>query len=238
MGNAQAQEAGSTGGPVFRSGLIGLMAAWALFATGEVLYGDLDGATDFAAIADASGRFAAGALLQLLAAVLLAGGVVALILSLRERAPRLALFGGWLGLVSAVGVAAFSQFHLVLLAMTDPALDRSALNSFLTGPLQTGGLWGIPIIFVLVAVPVGFFLLALGTARAGLTSRLPAGLIVVHTVVHLGIPDDRVEVASHYLLAVALAWIAISVLRQSAPPAAREPSGAQPHARESATTTQ
>jgi hypothetical protein len=199
------------------SGIIALMAAWFLFATGEALYGDLDGTTDFGAIADASGRFAAGALLELAAAVLLAVGAAALMMLLRDAAPRLSVIGGWVTLAGAVGVAGFAQFHLMLLAMSDAALDRTAMNAFLVGSLEEVGLWGIPVIFVLLAVPIGLLLLALGTARAGITSHVPAVLIGVYMVVHLvgipGIAGDWTEVLSHYLLAGVLFWIGWRVFR-------------------------
>jgi hypothetical protein len=199
------------------SGIVAFMAAWFFFATGEALYGDLDGASDFGAIADASGRFAVGALLELAAAVLLAVGAAAMMMLLRDGAPRLSVIGGWVTLVGAVGVAGFAQFHLMLLAMTDAALDRNAMNAFLTGSLEQIGLWGVPVFFVLLAVPIGLLLLAAGTARAGITSRLPAALIGVYMVAHLlgipGVAGDWSEVLSHYLLAGVLFWIGVQAFR-------------------------
>jgi hypothetical protein len=200
-----------------RSGLVALMASWFFVATGEALYGTLDRAEDIGAIGAAATRFGAGALLQVVAAILLAVGVAALMAAVRPAAPRLSTVGGWIGLTGAVGVGAFAQFHLVLLAMTDASLDTAAINAFLNGPLQTGGLWGIPILFVLAAVPLGLLLLALGAAHAGIVSRWPAILIGVYTVVHLagipGVDGEWSEVGSHYFLAVVLAWIGIAVLR-------------------------
>jgi hypothetical protein len=200
---------------LYTAGAIGLMTTWFLFATGEALYGDLDQVQDLGLIADASGRFAAGALLELLAAIMLLPGVVVLMVMLRERAPRLSLVGGWLALTGAVGVGAFAQFHLLLLAMTDPTLDQVAMNEFASGTLsESAGLWGIPIMFVLVALPLGLLLLAVGLARAGITSAVPAWLIGVYVAVHLLIPNEWTEVGSHYLLAATLAWIGVVVLRR------------------------
>lgn len=200
-------------GPFGVFGVIGLMSAWFLFAMGETLYGDLDGADSLAPIADASGRFAAGALLELLGAVMLVPGIVLLIGLTRQRAPMLSQVGGWLALAGTVGLGAFVQVHLLQLAMTDPALDRAALDGFMAGPLQEGGLWTIPIALVLLPLPIGLLLLAAGAARAGITSRWPALLIGTYIVVHLGIANEWTEVGSHYLLAVVLLWIGLSILR-------------------------
>jgi hypothetical protein len=108
----------------FASGLIGLATAWGFVAAGETLYGDLDGATDLAAIAAQGGRFSAGALLELIGAVLLAGGAAAAIIRLSATSPRLASLGGWITLASAASLGAFAMFHLVLLAMADDVAHR------------------------------------------------------------------------------------------------------------------
>lgn len=203
-----------TTGRLMRSGIVGLMLTWLLVATGETLYGELDGTTDLGEIADAAGRFGAGTLLQLAAAVLLAGAATGMMLLLRDRAPRLGLVGGWLTLAGAVGLGSFAQTHMLMLAMADASLDRVALNAFLAGPMaEGGGLWTIPIMFVLVLLPVGLLLLALGAASAGLSSRWPAALIIAHVVIHLGFSQIPVlEVGSHYILAVALAWLGWNIL--------------------------
>jgi hypothetical protein len=192
------------------SGVIALSAAWFFFGTGKWLHVNLDTATDYAAIAAASGRFLTGAILQLIAGILLAVGVAALMITSRDAAPKLTAVGGWIAMIGAVGTGGFAQFNLLQVAMADPSLDRTAFNDFLVGPLAEVGVWGVPIMLVLFAVPVGLFLLALGTARAGITSYWPAWLIIAYVVIHLGVGST---VVSHYLLGAVLAWIGISVLR-------------------------
>jgi hypothetical protein len=205
---------GSTLGPLMTSGVVAFMLAWLLMATGEALYGDLDGAVDLNDIADASVRFGAGALLQLLAAVMLAGGTAAVMMLIIGRAPKLARAGGWLTLTGAVGLGAFAQTHMLFLAMAHSTPDRVALNAFLAGPMsEAGGLWAVAIIIVILVLPIGLILLALGTAAAGLTSRWPALLIVAHVIIHLGFDDNGIiEVGSHFVLAAALFWMGWSIL--------------------------
>jgi hypothetical protein len=204
-------------------GALGLMSAWLLFATGELLYGDLDAMTDPVAIAEASGRFATGALLQLAAAVLLAVGVVALIAVTRDRTPRLSHVGGLLGLAGAVGLGAWAQLHLVVHALATADLDTGAVSAVLNGPLQDFGLWGIPIMFVLLPLPVGLILLTIGTARAGMSSRWVPYAIGFYVAFHLLLPGggDWTQVISHYLLAGVLAWVGFDMLRH---PGAQPPS--------------
>lgn len=207
----------TTAAPLVTSGLVGLAACWFVFGTGELLYGALDGATDFAQIQAARGRFGLAALLQLLSAVLLAGGVAGLVRVLGRAAPRRTTVGAWLTMAGAVGVGAFAQFHLLLLAMSAPELDREGMNGFLTGPLESGGLWSVPIVLVLLAVPLGLLLLALAAAAAGMSSRWPAVLVAAHIVLHLAVPKPEWgEPASHYVLAVALLWLAVDARRSAA----------------------
>jgi hypothetical protein len=197
-------------------GAFALMSAYFLFATGELLYGDLDAMTDPVAIAEASGRFATGAVLQFIAAVMLAVGVVALIAVTRDRTPRLSHVGGFLGLASAVGLGAWAQLHLVVLALSTADLDMGAVSAVLNGPLQDFGLWGIPIMFVLLPLPIGLILLTLGSARAGITSRWVPYAIGFYVVFHLAFaPGEWLPVVAHYLMAGILAWAGVDVLRHS-----------------------
>jgi hypothetical protein len=196
-------------------GAIGLMTAWLLFATGELLYGELDAMTDPTAIADASGRFGAGALLQLAAAVMFAVAVVSLIGLTRDRTPRLSHAGGFLALLGVVGLGAWAQFHLVVLELTTADLDTAVVNDFLNGSLQDFGLWGVPIMFVLLPLPIGLILLTVGTARAGISSRWVPYAIGFYLLFHLALPGggDWSQVASHFLLAAILAGVGVDVLR-------------------------
>jgi hypothetical protein len=196
-------------------GALALMSAWFLFATGELLYGDLDAMTDPIAIAEASGRFATGAVLQFAAAIMLAVGLVALIAVTRDRTPRLSHAGGFLALAGAVGLGAWAQLHLIVLALSTADLDMGAVTAVLNGPLQDFGLWGIPIMFVLLPLPIGLILLTVGTARAGITNRWAPYAIGFYVAFHLFLPGggDWTQVISHYLLAAILAWVAFDVLR-------------------------
>jgi hypothetical protein len=190
------------------------MSAWLLFATGELLYWDLDQMTSLDAIEAAAGRFGTAALLELVAAVLLLPAIMTLVLLTRSHAPRLAAVGGTLAAIGAVGTGAFAQFHLVVLAMTDGGLDRGAMEVFLNTTLQEGGgLWTIPIMFVLLALPIGLLLLAVAGARSGITSRWSAWLIGAYLVLHLGVGGEWVEVGAHFGLAAVLAWIGVGVWR-------------------------
>jgi hypothetical protein len=196
-------------------GAIGLMTAWLLFATGELLYGELDAMTEPAAIAAASGRFGAGALLQLAAAVMLAIAVVTLIGLTRDRTPRLSHAGGFLALLGVVGVGAWAQFHLVVLELSTAGLDTAVVSEFLNGSLQDFGLWGIPIMFVLLPLPIGLILLTIATSRTGISSRWVPYAIGFYLLFHLALPGggEWSQVASHYLLAATLAWVGVDVLR-------------------------
>jgi hypothetical protein len=192
------------------SGVLAFMASWFFFGAGKWLHVNLDVAKDYSAIAAASGRFLTGAIFQLVAAILLAVGVAAVMMALRDAAPKLSAVGGWIAMIGAIGAAGFAQFNLMQLVMADPSLDRAALNDVLNGPLADFGAWGIPIMFVLFAVPVGLFLLALGIARAGIAPSWPAWLIAVYVVIHLGIGSS---IISHFLLGGALVWMGLSLLR-------------------------
>jgi hypothetical protein len=200
-------------------GAFALMSAWFLFATGELLYGDLDAMTDPIAIAEASGRFATGAMLQFIAAVMLAAGVVALIAVTRDRAPRLSHVGGFLALAGAVGLGAWAQLHLVVHALSTADLDMGAVSAVLNGPLQDFGLWGIPIMFVLLPLPIALILLTIGTARAGITSRWVPYAIGLYVAFHLVLPggNDWTQVIAHYMFAAILAWVGVGVLRYRGP---------------------
>lgn len=188
--------------------LYGLALAWVLFTVGEGLYGELDSLDDLGQIASAGGRFQTAALLELAAALLLIAGIVEMARHIRPDAPRLAGIGRWLALAGTVGLGAFVEVHLLVSDMTSPDLDREAISEFLTGPMAEGGIWSVPIVLVLIALPLGLLLLAIGLTKSDLIPSWPVWLIGLHIIVHLGIDGPLVEVGSHALLAIAL--IAIS----------------------------
>lgn len=188
--------------------LYGLALAWVLFTVGEGLYGELDSLDNLEEIASAAGRFQTAALLELAAALLLIAGIVHMARCIRPDAPRLAGIGRWLALAGTVGLGAFVEVHLLVFDMTAPGLDREAISGFLTGPMAQGGIWSVPIVLVLIALPLGLLLLAIGLTRSDIIPAWPAWLIGLHIVVHLGIDHPLVEVGSHAILAIAL--IAIS----------------------------
>ena len=188
--------------------LYSLALAWVLFTVGEGLYGELDSLDNLDGIASATTRFQTAALLELAAALLLIAGIVQMARHIRPDARRLAGIGRWLALAGTVGLGAFVEVHLLVFDMTAPGLDREAISGFLTGPMAQGGLWAVPIVLVLIALPLGLLLLAIGLSRSDIIPAWPAWLIGLHIVVHLGIDHPLVEVGSHAILAIAL--IAIS----------------------------
>jgi len=226
VASVAARSGGASGAAVhpFTSGLIAFALAWAFVAAGETLYGDLDGATDLAAIAADGGRFGAGALLELLAAALLAAGSAGVLIALRAASPRLATIGAWMTFVSAACLGAFAMFHLFLLGMANDVANRVGLNGFLLGPLSSEpGLWGVPILWILLGCPVGLLLLATAAARSRMAPWWPALLIVVSVVLHLGGFSGATEIISHGILAASLAWLAIALMRPFAATASTAP---------------
>jgi len=109
--------------------------------------------------------WAAAAMLELAAAVVIPLGVAALVSAVRDRGSTLATIGGALGVLGTVGMAAIAFRHIFIygMATVDRAQALHALDrvDHVFGPLV------LPLMFF---APIAFVVLAAGAVRAGLAS--------------------------------------------------------------------
>lgn len=191
-----------------------LLLAWVPMTIGEALYDEMDSVTKLTDIVDPA-RMEAAALLQLLSALLLIPAAVTVMHLTRRRAPVLAWLGGGLTIVTAVAIAAFSQFHLLLAELTRVDGDTAAVNRFLADNLTGFGAWSIPILLLLVGMTFGIPLLVAAAWRAGVVHVTAPVLAVFATVLHMVGSAPTGEVVSHALLAGAIAMVGVGVWRRT-----------------------
>lgn len=132
--------------------------------------------------------WAAAAILELLAAVVMPLAVAGLVQAVRSRGATLATVGGALGVLGTVGMAAIAFRHVFIygLATTDRAQALRALDrvDHVFGPIA------LPLMFF---GPIALVVLACAAARAGLVARwVPVGTVVFFVADMLPIPGAEV----------------------------------------------
>ena len=194
---------------------VGLMVGWLPFAIGEALFGSLDAMNDLSAIAANSTRFRVAAALEFVTALPMIPAVIGLMHLLARRKPVLGAVGGVISLAGVVALGAFVELHLLALEMSTPGLNRAAMSEFAAHRLDGFGPFAVPILLVLL-MPLGLLLLAIGLKRANLVPLWAPLLVGVHILIHFGVETELGEAGSHFVLAVALALIGWRVHRMSA----------------------
>lgn len=220
QGNERAPEPTATATAGSRAGLklitaVSLMVGWLPFAIGEALYGSLDAMDDLSAIAANSTRFGLAAALEFVTALAMIPAVVGMMYLLARRRPMLGAVGGVISLAGVVALGAFVELHLLALEMSAPDLDRAAMTEFAATRLDGFGPFAVPILLVLL-MPLGLLLLAIGLKRDNLVTLWAPLLIGVHILIHFGVETELGEAGSHFVLAVALALIGWRVHRMPA----------------------
>ena len=132
--------------------------------------------------------WAAAALLELLAAVVMPLAVAGLVQAVRGRGASLATVGGALGVLGTVGMAAIAFRHVFVYGMA--TIDRAQALHALDRVDHTFGLIALPLMFF---GPIAFVVLACAAARAGIVSRwVPVGTVVFFVADRLPIPGAEV----------------------------------------------
>lgn len=193
----------------------GLMIGWLPFAIGEALYGSLDAMDDLSAIAANSTRFGLAATLQFITALAMIPAVIGMMRLVARRRPVLGAVGGAVSLAGVIALGAFVELHLLALEMSAPGLDRAAMTEFVATRLDGFGPFAVPILLVLL-MPLGLLLLAIGLNRAKLVTLWAPLLVGVHILIHFGVETELGEAGSHLVLAVALALVGWRVHRMPA----------------------
>lgn len=194
---------------------VGLMVGWLPFAIGEALYGNLDAMDDLSAIAANSTRFGLAAALEFVTALAMIPAVIGMMRLLARRRPVLGALGGVISLAGVVALGAFVELHLLALEMSAPGLDRTAMTEFAATRLSGFGPFAVPVLLVLL-MPLGLLLLAVGLKRAKVVSLWAPLLVGVHILIHFGVETELGEAGSHFVLAAALALIGWRVHRMPA----------------------
>lgn len=190
----------------------GLMVGWLPFAVGEALYGNLDAMDDLSAIAANSTRFGFAATLEFITALAMIPAIIGMMYLLARRRPVLGAVGGVISLAGVVALGAFVELHLLALEMSAPGLDQAAMTEFIATRLDGFGAFAVPLLLVLV-MPLGLLLLAIGLKRAKLVTLWAPILVGVHILIHFGVETELGEAGSHFVLAAALALIGWRVHR-------------------------
>lgn len=153
------------------------------------------------AVAAATGSYILFALLSLLGAILVLGGLVGLYARQSEQAGPLGLVGflvTFLGMALVVGASWASTF-------TEPALAQVAPELLAQDP--PGWLdFGFTLTYVLASL--GWLLFGVATLRAGVYPRAAAILLIVGAVISF-VPLPLTEV----ILAVAIAWLGFDLFK-------------------------
>ncbi|HEY6960295.1 MAG TPA: hypothetical protein VI408_00250 [Gaiellaceae bacterium] len=132
--------------------------------------------------------WAAAAVLELLAAVVMPLGVAGLVQAVRGRGATLATVGGALGVLGTVGMAAIAFRHVFVYGMA--TIDRAQALHALGRVDHVFGPIALPLMFF---GPIAFVVLAWSTARAGIVSRwVPIGTVIFFVADLLPIPGAEV----------------------------------------------
>lgn len=193
---------------------VALAAVWVVMASAELVLGPLDALDNVEAMADGSARIATGGLLHLLAAVILTIVVVG-VPSLLWRSV-LGRIGWWLTLIAVPCLGAFGMLHLLALETAAEGLDGTAMEQFLVQQLgEGGGLWSVPVLITAMVLPFALVLLLVGLARSSSITWIAPALFAVGAIVHLLVPGEVVEVASHGIMAAGTVTAGISMWMRS-----------------------
>ncbi|HZI96310.1 MAG TPA: hypothetical protein VFD41_02160 [Actinomycetales bacterium] len=183
-------------------------------AAAEALLGDLDQVDDLAAIHESVGRVVAGGVLHLVGGLVVAATAVGVLQLVRRRGAALARAGAVLAVVCAVAAGGMAMFHLLLVELAHPDLDRAAMTEFAELRLNEGaGWWALPVVLVLVTLPLSSGLLLGALVRARLVGWWVLGLFVGALVVYTAVPGEPGEIGGHVLTAVAFTAAGVSVAR-------------------------
>jgi hypothetical protein len=152
---------------------------------------------------------------DLLAVPFLLAGVIVYVLLAREGAPRFAWAGGillGLGMCGLMAVQGYEtlEFALVLDGRFDRAALADAVDSLSTAPQVAMG-----IMFIVCAV-LGIVVTAIALWRSRAVPRGVPVLLVVFIVVDIGLQP----LAGHLIALAGAVWIAWTILRAGAEPAA------------------
>ena len=160
--------------------------------------------------------FSAG-LTQMYACILFIPAILGLARLLRHAAPRLAMFGGLVGILGSVGGVNFATLLLYEWASRTAGADETTVRA--TAQFVQRGLWpalSLPTIMF----PLSFLLLSVGILRFGVTPKWVGALLGVAAILFpLGrIPDIQALFhLSDLLLFVPLAWIGLRSLTGPTP---------------------
>lgn len=155
--------------------------------------------------------------LGVLAYICLVPAVLGIARLLRERAPRLSVFGGLLATVGTVGAVNFSTALLFEWAEREagtPEAMMAAINEVVEGRL-------FPVLVIFsIFFPISLLLLSVGLFR---TDVVPRWVAVVLGIGALAFPAGHIgqsELISHlaeFLLLVPMAWIGLRYLTSAKP---------------------
>jgi hypothetical protein len=194
---------------------VALLVGWFPVAIGEGLYGTMDDFSQLDLVAAAPGRMVAGGLIQLLGAILLIPAIVGMLHLARSSSRWLVAPAAVLTLGLPVALGAFAQLHLVAREFARPEVDRSLMSGFVVARFNDAvGPWGVPVMLVLAGMTLGLPLLLAALWRARAVSIVPFSVALVHLPLHF-IETSWSEVASHVVLAFAVALVGMRVLRMS-----------------------
>lgn len=170
-----------------------------------------------ASVAAHPDRFVAATLVALLSLILLVPALLGLVHMLRDRAPRLALVGGGLGLAGVMPVAVQIALGLVEWQMVTAGAERTQMVALLNRIEFSAGF--VPILFAAALPALGLCVLGAGLWRTRLTPRWIAVLLGAGAVaLDLGfeLPSLGVRILAAALSLLAFAYLGRTVRGWSA----------------------
>lgn len=183
-------------------------------AVAESLIGDLDQATDVAAISAGGTPLAAGGLLLLLAAVLL--GFAAAGLGPLVRRSRTGRIGWFLLMVAIPCGGAFAMFHLALVETGAAGLDPAAMDEFIGERFHGPGPWGAPVAYFAIVGLTSVLLVLVALVRRGIVSAAAPAVFLVGMLMEAFLGDGRSELAAHWVMVVGALVAGVGLWRRAA----------------------